>query len=67
MKIGIVISGGDVFGMNNFIFQIVRQVNVDIMLFNGGISGLLEKSYQDMVWCDLVDYLIIVVLIIILG
>ncbi|MDM7157791.1 hypothetical protein, partial [Klebsiella pneumoniae] len=25
MKIGIVISGGDVSGMNNFIFQIARQ------------------------------------------
>ncbi|HCI3131687.1 TPA: permease, partial [Klebsiella pneumoniae] len=39
MKIGIVISGGDVSGMNNFIFQIARQANADITLFNGGIPG----------------------------
>lgn len=50
MKIGIVISGGDVSGMNNFIFQIARQANADITLFNGGIPGLLEKSHQDMAW-----------------
>ena len=60
MKIGIVISGGDVSGMNNFIFQIARQANADITLFNGGIPGLLEKSHQDMAWRDLVDYSITV-------
>jgi hypothetical protein len=43
MKIGIVISGGDVSGMNNFIFQIARQANADITLFNGGIPGCWRK------------------------
>lgn len=67
MKIGIVISGGDVSGMNNFIFQIARQANADITLFNGGIPGLLEKSHQDMAWRDLVDYSITAVPIITSG
>ena len=56
MKIGIVISGGDVSGMNNFIFQIARFTNAEITLFNGGISGLLEKDHQDVTWRDLVDF-----------
>ena len=43
MKIGIVISGGDVSGMNNFIFQIAGQANADITLFNGGIPGYWRK------------------------
>lgn len=43
MKIGIVISGGDVSGMNNFIFQIAVQANADITLFNGGIPGYWRK------------------------
>ncbi|WP_281075020.1 6-phosphofructokinase [Klebsiella quasivariicola] len=67
MKIGIVISGGDVSGMNNFIFQIARQANADITLFNGGIPGLLEKSHQDMTWRDLVDFSITAVPIITSG
>ncbi len=67
MKIGIVISGGDVSGMNNFIFQIAGQANADITLFNGGIPGLLEKSHQDMAWRDLVDYSITAVPIITSG
>lgn len=36
MKIGIVISGGDVSGINNFIFQVARLANAQITLFNGG-------------------------------
>jgi hypothetical protein len=32
MKIGIVISGGDVSGINNFIFQIARLASADITL-----------------------------------
>ncbi len=67
MKIGIVISGGDVSGMNNFIFQVARQANADITLFNGGIPGLLEKSHQDMAWRDLVDFSITAVPIITSG
>ena len=47
MKIGIVISGGDVSGINNFIFQIARLANADITIFNGGIPGLLDKNLWD--------------------
>ncbi len=67
MKIGIVISGGDVSGMNNFIFQIARQADADITLFNGGIPGLLEKNHQDIAWRDLVDFSITAVPIITSG
>ena len=42
MNIGVVISGGDVSGINNFIFQIARLAKARITLFNGGIPGLLE-------------------------
>lgn len=67
MKIGIVISGGDVSGMNNFIFQIARQADAEITLFNGGIPGLLEKNHQDIAWRDLVDFSITAVPIITSG
>ena len=56
MKIGIVISGGDVSGINNFIFQIARLANADITIFNGGIPGLLDKNHQEVAWRDLVDF-----------
>lgn len=56
MKIGIVVSGGDVSGINNFIFQIARLAQADITLFNGGIPGLLEKHHQEVSLRDLVDY-----------
>lgn len=56
MKIGIVISGGDVSGINNFIFQIARLADAKITLFNGGIPGLLEKNHHDVAWRDLVDF-----------
>jgi len=56
MKIGIVISGGDVSGINNFIFQIAKLANAQITLFNGGISGLLEKNHHEVSWRDLVDF-----------
>ncbi|BBS93896.1 hypothetical protein WP7S18C02_45110 [Klebsiella sp. WP7-S18-CRE-02] len=46
MKIGIVISGGDVSGINNFIFQIARLANAQITLFNGGIPGLLNRCAE---------------------
>ena len=38
MKIGMVISGGDVSGINNFIFQIARLASADITLFNGAVN-----------------------------
>ncbi|WP_312952513.1 6-phosphofructokinase [Superficieibacter sp.] len=56
MKIGIVISGGDVTGINNFIFQIARIAGAEITLFNGGIPGLMEKEHQNICWRDLVDF-----------
>ena len=56
MKIGIVISGGDVSGINNFIFQVAKIANAQITLFNGGIPGLLEKNHHEVSWCDLVDF-----------
>jgi len=56
MRIGIVISGGDVAGINNFIFQVARLAQAEMVLFNGGIPGLLGNRYQEMSWRDLVDY-----------
>ncbi|MXP57350.1 6-phosphofructokinase [Pantoea sp. Taur] len=58
MRIGIVISGGDVTGINNFVFQISRMTQADMVLFNGGIPGLLENRHQEMSQRDLVDYAI---------
>ncbi|MBO1502000.1 6-phosphofructokinase [Serratia proteamaculans] len=56
MKIGVVISGGDVTGINNFIFQVARLAQADIVLFNGGIPGLLANQHQSVSQRDLVDY-----------
>ncbi|MEH4625090.1 6-phosphofructokinase [Phytobacter diazotrophicus] len=56
MRVGVVISGGDVSGINNFIFQIARLMQADITLFNGGIPGLLEKKHNEIAWRDLVDF-----------
>ncbi|MGM1327741.1 6-phosphofructokinase, partial [Klebsiella michiganensis] len=56
MKIGMVISGGDVSGINNFIFQIARLASADFTLFNGGIPGLLDKNHHEVAWRDLVDF-----------
>lgn len=58
MRIGMVISGGDVTGINNFIFQIARLAQAEIVLFNGGIPGLLENRHQEVSQRDLVDYAI---------
>ena len=66
MKIGIVISGGDVSGMNNFIFQIAGRL-MPISRCLMAVFGLLEKSHQDMAWRDLVDYSITAVPIITSG
>ncbi|MEM6159041.1 6-phosphofructokinase [Erwinia sp. P6884] len=56
MKIGMVISGGDVSGINNFIFQLAKQAGAEMTLFNGGIAGLLENHHQEISARDLVDY-----------
>ncbi|MCS3408798.1 6-phosphofructokinase [Serratia sp. AKBS12] len=58
MKIGVVISGGDVTGINNFIFQIANLTQAEIVLFNGGIPGLLEHRHQSISHRDLIDYAI---------
>lgn len=47
MRIGMVISGGDVTGINNFIFQIARMTQAEMILFNGGIPGLLDNVCQE--------------------
>lgn len=56
MKIGVVISGGDVTGINNFIFQVARLAQADIVLFNGGIPGLLANQHHSIARRDLVDF-----------
>ncbi|POP43811.1 permease [Superficieibacter electus] len=56
MKIGIVISGGDVTGINNFIFQVARVSGAEITLFHGGIPGLLGNDHKNICWRDLVDF-----------
>lgn len=56
MKIGIVISGGDSVGINNFIFQVARLSGANITIFNGGIYGLLSGNKIDINYRDLVDY-----------
>jgi len=56
MRIGMVISGGDVTGINNFVFQISRLARAEIILFNGGIPGLLQNKYQAISLRDLVDF-----------
>ncbi|WP_239952224.1 6-phosphofructokinase [Pantoea sp. Z09] len=56
MRIGIVISGGDVAGINNFIFQVARLAQAEMVLFNGGIPGLLENRHQEIGWRELIDY-----------
>ncbi|MHC5174618.1 6-phosphofructokinase [Serratia rhizosphaerae] len=58
MKIGIVISGGDVSGINNFIFQIANLTQAEIVLFDGGIPGLLANRHRPMTQRDLIDYAI---------
>ncbi|ROR06724.1 6-phosphofructokinase [Erwinia sp. JUb26] len=55
MKIGLVISGGDVSGMNNFLFQIDRMTEAEIVIFDGGINGLIENRCKDISRRDLVD------------
>ncbi|WP_202305596.1 6-phosphofructokinase [Dryocola clanedunensis] len=56
MRIGMVISGGDVTGINNFVFQISRLAQAEIILFNGGIPGLLQNKHQAISPRDLVDF-----------
>ena len=56
MRIGMVISGGDVTGINNFIFQVGRMTLAEMVLFNGGIPGLLDNVCQEISQRDLLDF-----------
>ncbi|MBW1212248.1 6-phosphofructokinase 1 [Pantoea allii] len=56
MRIGMVISGGDVTGINNFIFQVGRMTQAEMVLFNGGIPGLLDNVCQEISQRDLLDF-----------
>lgn len=56
MKIGLVISGGDVSGINNFLFQVSRMTESEIVIFDGGINGLIENRFKEITWRDLVDF-----------
>lgn len=56
MKLGIVISGGDVSGINNFVYQIARLTQANIILFDGGIQGLLDNCQREISLRDLLDY-----------
>ncbi len=55
MKPGLVISGGDVSGMNNFLFQINRMTESEIVIFDGGINGLIDNRFKEISRRDLVD------------
>ncbi len=55
MKIGLVISGGDVSGMNNILFQINRMTDSEIVIFDGGINGLINNTAKEISRRDLVD------------
>jgi hypothetical protein len=44
MKIGVVISGGDVSGINNFIFQIARLMQADITCSMAEYLVYLKRS-----------------------
>ena len=50
MKIGIVISGGDVSGINNFIFQVAKLASAEITIFNGGIPSCTADGVRCKNW-----------------
>ena len=56
MRIGMVISGGDVTGINNFVFQIGRMAQAEMVIFDGGIPGLLENNHREIGMRDLLDF-----------
>jgi 6-phosphofructokinase 1 len=56
MKLGIVVSGGDAVGVNNFIFQVAKLSNSKMVIYNGGIRGLLTDNKKDISYRDLADY-----------
>lgn len=50
------ISGGDVTGINNFVFQVSNWLKQKSFLFNGGIPGLLQNGLPGYFHQDLVDF-----------
>ena len=56
MRIGMVISGGDVTGINNFVFQIGRLTQAGMVIFDGGIPGLLANNHREISQRDLLDF-----------
>lgn len=56
MKLGIVVSGGDAVGVNNFIYQVAKLSNAEIVIYNGGIRGLLADNKINVNFRDLADY-----------
>lgn len=59
MKIALLISGGDGSGINNFIYNLVRNSENEFIFFNNGINGLLENQYLKISERDLLDYSLI--------
>lgn len=59
MKIALLISGGDGSGINNFIYNLVRDSEDEFIFFNDGINGLLENKYLKISEKDLLDYSLI--------
>ncbi|MGL5964318.1 MAG: 6-phosphofructokinase [Fusobacteriaceae bacterium] len=56
MKIALLISGGDGSGINNFIYNLIRDSENEFIFFNDGINGLLENNYFKMSEKDILDY-----------
>ncbi|MFA0084306.1 6-phosphofructokinase [Vibrio sp. 10N.261.51.F12] len=56
MKLGIVVSGGDAVGVNNFIYQVAKMSNSKIVIYNGGVNGLLSNNKKEISFRDLADY-----------
>lgn len=42
--------------MNNFLFQINRMTDSEIVIFDGGINGLIENRFKEITKKDLVDF-----------
>ncbi len=59
MKIALLISGGDGSGINNFIYNLVRDSKDEFIFFNDGINGLLDNQYFKISEKDLLDYSLI--------
>lgn len=57
MNVGIIISGGDGSGINNFIHNINTMLEYEnFYLFNGGLNGLLKNAYIKKNKHELLDF-----------